>query len=280
MSSLDDYTLKELQLIRDDFESLKSTPKTTYVSKLVESELKKVIAYMEKVEQHEEEHKELQKTAKATTDRIYSQISKFAFEDGEKNVKIYITDLVGIGAHDSSKISCKFTETTLDLKIDSFDKKNLRLFVPELFGKINAETSKFTIKSNSLSITLTKSGKSKWKDIRKGSGDEKLGGGMPGMGMPGMGGMGGMPGMGGMEGMDMANMGNMFGGGDDEGMGGLLGDEEGMGGGPGGAGANEGMMEMMKKMYEEGDENTRKMMDEAMAKSQQDATSGAGGIPL
>ena len=71
-----------------------------------------------------------------------------------------------------------------------------------------------------------------------------LGGGYPGMGAeggyPGMGDDAGFPGMGGAEDKDPK---------DDP---------------------NKGLMEMMKKMYEEGDEETKKMMTEAMMKGMAD----------
>jgi hypothetical protein len=96
--------------------------------------------------------------------------------------------------------------------------------------------------------------------------------------MGGMGGAGGAEGgpggPGGAGGMDMAAMAQMMGG-----MGGAGGAEggmpgmPGMDGGPGGAEGgdpNAGMMDMMKKMYEEGDDDTKKMMTEAMEKQQQE----------
>lgn len=158
----------------------------------------------------------------------------------------------------------------MDLTIEGFKGKNIRLCVPKLFKDIDPEKSKFTVKSSSISITLKKEKEAKWANLKAGDKDSGLGGGMPGMGgmggMPGMGGMGGMPGMGGMGGMPgMEGMGGMPDMGDMDGM-----PDMGAMGGEDGQDPNKGLMDMMKKMYEEGDEETKKMMTEAMMKGMQD----------
>lgn len=94
-----------------------------------------------------------------------------------------------------------------------------------------------------------------------------------GAGFPGMGGGAGFPGMEGMGGMGGAGFPGMEGMDDGAGF-------PGMGGGAGFPGMggeeeskddpNKGLMEMMKKMYEEGDEETKKMMTEAMMKGMAD----------
>lgn len=189
---------------------------------------------------------------------LYSKISKFGWSDEGKNIKLYVTELDGIKEHSSDKIHVQFAKDSFDLKIDGFKGKNLRLCYPTLSHAIDPEKSKYTIKSSSISVTLVKANaNTKWKDLKPGDGSAGgLGGGM-GAGLPGMGGMGGMPGMGGMGGMDMEDYAAAMGG-----MGGT-GEEE--GGDP-----NKGLMDMMKKMYEEGDDETKKMMTEAMMKAQND----------
>jgi hypothetical protein len=69
------------------------------------------------------------------------------------------------------------------------------------------------------------------------------------------GGMGGMPGMGGMGG----GMG---------GMPGMGGEGEGESEGADGKDPQAGLMDMMKKMYDEGDDDMKRTINEAMAKAQ------------
>ena len=141
----------------------------------------------------------------------------------------------GIGALDKSKINCKFTKHSFDLTIDGYNGKSLRLCASKLYKEINPDKCKFNIKSSSISITLSKAKDAKWTNLKESEKSESLGGGYPGMSL------------------------------DDEPLG--------HGGEPkeeAKEDPNKGLMEMMKKMYEEGDEETKKMMSEAMMKGMSD----------
>lgn len=257
--------MEDLQKDKSELEKLLGQAERTYVKKLLQNEIKKVDAYIADQATKDEEHKKLQERKGETEhEKLYSRIDKYGWGDEGKTVKIYVTSLDGIKDVPTDKITCDFTKRSFDLKIHGYKGRDVRLHITELNKDIDPEKSKFSIKSNSISITLRKVKEdSKWTGLKEGeSSGPGLGGGMPGMGMPGMGGMG-MPGMGGMgmEGMEgMEGMPDM----------GAMGGEEGGAPGMGGGEQSANMMEMMKKMYEEGDENTKKMMTEAMMKGGQD----------
>ena len=254
--------MEDLQKDKSELEKLLGQAERAYVKKLLQNEIKKVDAYIADQANKDEEHKKLQELkGDSEHEKLYSRIDKYGWGDEGKNVKIYVTSLDGIKEVASDKITCDFTKRSFDLKIHGYKGRDVRLHITELNKDIDPEKCKFSIKSNSISITLRKVKEdAKWSGLKEGeSSGPGLGGGMPGMGMPGM----GMPGMGGMGGMEgMAGM---------EGMEGMMGgDAPDMGGAEGGAEQNANMMEMMKKMYEEGDENTKKMMTEAMMKGAED----------
>ena len=257
--------MEDLIKDKEELQKLLETAQREFNKKLLARELKNIDAYIADQAEKDEEHKKLQaKRGETEHEKIYSLITKYGWSDEGKNVKVYVTDLDGIKEVGSDKITCKFTSNSFELIILGYKGKDLKLSIPALNKEIDADKSKFSIKSSSISITLRKEKEAKWPGLKEGEGaGAGVGGGMPGMGMPGMGmpgmgGAGGMPGMGGAGGMPGM-----------EGLGGMGGEEgaPGMGGGEGG---QADMMNMMKKMYEEGDENTKKMMTEAMMKGQQD----------
>jgi hypothetical protein len=311
--------MEGLKQDKTEIEKFLGQAERSYVKKLLQSELKKVDAYIVDQETKDVEHEKLQgHSSENEHQKLFSMITKYAWSDEGKNVKVYITSLDGIKDVPTDKIDCKFSKSSFDLTIHGYQGKDLRLCIPTLNKDIDPENSKFTIKSSAISITLRKVKDGKWGSLKEGEDTGAgVGGGMPGAGgMPGMGGAGGMPGMGGAGGMP-EGMEGMFGGaggagGMPEGMEGMFGGAggmpgmggaggmpegmEGMFGGAGGAGGmpdfgamggeggmpdmgamggaeggeggdqNAGLMDMMKKMYDEGDENTRKMMTEAMMK--------------
>jgi len=82
-------------------------------------------------------------------------------------VKIYITSgLDGIKELPSEMIEWDLGIKDFDLRINGLNKKNLRLKVPNLQNEISVCQSMYKVKSNSISITLTKVKKNeKWTDI-------------------------------------------------------------------------------------------------------------------
>ena len=232
--------MEDLQLDKEELQKMLNSAQREYVKKVLTSEIEKVDAFIAKEQARIEEHKELQKYASETkSEIIYSKIAKYGWEDVGDKVKIYVTDMDGIKEHPKDQISVEFFKDSFDLKIEGFQGKNSRLCYPKLKSLIVPEKCKYTIKSSSISITLHKADSKKWTDLKSEDSKEGLGGDSNTDTLPGMGGAAGAD-----------------------------------GGDP-----NKDLMGMMKKMYEEGDENTKKMMTEAMLKAQSDTMQGKSPVP-
>lgn len=99
---------------------------------------------------------------------VYEALNKFGWDQEGNTVKIYVTSGIdGIGKHDKNNIDCEFNDQSVDLRILSFNGKNLRLKIAPLNGLIDPAACKLKIKSNSLTIELIKSKNKRWDDIKE-----------------------------------------------------------------------------------------------------------------
>ena len=193
------------------------------------------------LEEHNEKENEKARAAfKAKNEETkveidYKTIDKFSWDDTGKFVKVYILSLEGVKDLPAEAIECDFSETGFEFKIRGLNGRNLRLAVPELHGKIDAEKSKLKLKSSSVTIQLVKADESKWGSLKK-EGPEGPNSGVD---------MGGAP------------PGGMFGGQGDNPMGAKS------EGGPG----DEKMMKALMDMYETGDESMKKNITDGMMKA-------------
>lgn len=88
----------------------------------------------------------------------YSSIDRFAFDAGSYNsptVTLYV-NLPGVGAIDTTNISCDFKKTSFDLIVNSLNDTNYRLFRNNLFKDINPEKSKYIVKKDKIVVKLAK----------------------------------------------------------------------------------------------------------------------------
>eukprot|EP00831_Metopus_contortus_P013516 TRINITY_DN1548_c0_g1_i1.p1 TRINITY_DN1548_c0_g1~~TRINITY_DN1548_c0_g1_i1.p1 ORF type:complete len:222 (+),score=58.95 TRINITY_DN1548_c0_g1_i1:209-874(+) len=98
---------------------------------------------------------------------IYSSISTYSWEQEEGSVKVYITGLNGVGALPKENIVVDFATNGFDLKVKGLDGKNYRLKIYPLNKEILPGNSRFSIKTNMISITMAKNGKEHWDDIKE-----------------------------------------------------------------------------------------------------------------
>lgn len=97
----------------------------------------------------------------------YETISKFGWEQGNGQVKVYImSGIDGVGKIPKDNISCEFTDKSFDLRIHDLNSKNYRLRVPELQARIEIAESKFKVKSNSVTLYLKKTKDESWTDVK------------------------------------------------------------------------------------------------------------------
>jgi calcyclin binding protein len=82
--------------------------------------------------------------------------------------RVYITSGVdGIGKHPKSNIDCEFTDSSIDLRVLDYNKKNLRLKINPLNGLIDPASCKMKVKSNSIVLELKKATKKFWDDVKE-----------------------------------------------------------------------------------------------------------------
>lgn len=73
----------------------------------------------------------------------------------------------GIGKHPKQNIDCEFNDQSVDLRILSFNNKNLRLKISPLNGLIDPAECKLKVKSNSITIEMKKAKLKHWDDIKE-----------------------------------------------------------------------------------------------------------------
>lgn len=167
----------------------------------------------------------------------YTPITKYSWDQTEKNIKIYI-DLPGV----QNKPDClelKFGKDNIEMLVKDLENK-FYIFTVKLHDEIVSQMCTHKVKKDMVVITLKKANvNSKWprlslKDspLKKSSKSDGMGGGMAGSGL-GSGGLGDM-------GIDPSNMENPM----------------------------SGIQNLMKKMYEEGDDEMKRTIAKAWTEAQ------------
>ncbi|EGR27497.1 hypothetical protein IMG5_195010 [Ichthyophthirius multifiliis] len=89
----------------------------------------------------------------------YETIKNFTFyESGEWSVKVLL-DFPKIHQHNAKKISCRFLETSFELKVHEFNGKNYQFSAPRTMYSLDPEKSKIQIKENQIVILIRKAKK-------------------------------------------------------------------------------------------------------------------------
>lgn len=109
---------------------------------------------------------ELVETTTRDFEKPCKPISKYAFADGKKNVKIYV-DWPGIGAK-AETVTCTFEKSGFDLRIVEGEATS-RLFIPNLRNDIKPEMSSHRLKDDQIVITCAKDEETTWYELKKAS---------------------------------------------------------------------------------------------------------------
>lgn len=169
----------------------------------------------------------------------YESITGWGWDQNTNYVEVLIhSGLDGVGALPKGAVTVDFTKSSFDLRVMGLAGKNYRLRVTNLDKDIAPERSSFEVKKNRVVIKLKKAGE--WDHW--------------------------------IDLVSKRRAGAAEGGG--------------AGGGAGGAGAagkgaedpSAALMDMMKQMYEDGDDATRKIIAESWLKSRDERARGPGGI--
>ena len=152
-NNLADDQLKQLNLDREEVQSLILTSKSSHVRNLLNDYLTNLDLCIKSSQQN---LNNLEKISNETYVK-FETISKYSWEDSKKNIKIYITTgFSGLDAHDASKVQAKFGTTEADIKIFDWNGKNYHFTLKNIQNDLDAENCKYKLSKSGLIITLKK----------------------------------------------------------------------------------------------------------------------------
>ena len=93
----------------------------------------------------------------------WKNIEKFAWDQDDSVVRVYVTSLDGFKSHPKEKYKVGYTENSAVVSIVDFKGTNYRLKFPRLQEKI--QSARVTAKSNGFTLTLKKEGYEIWESV-------------------------------------------------------------------------------------------------------------------
>ena len=94
---------------------------------------------------------------------IWKSIDRFAWDQTESEVKIYVTSFEGFKNHPKEKVLLENTNNSLTVSIRDFKDTNYKLIFTRFTKSI--ASARITLKSNGFSITLQKKDKGHWDTL-------------------------------------------------------------------------------------------------------------------
>jgi calcyclin binding protein len=94
---------------------------------------------------------------------VWKALDRFAWEQTDTEVKIYVTTLDGLKSHPRDKIVLENTNNSVTVSILGFNNANHKLSFNKLSKDI--KSARITVKSNGFSLTLTKNDKGHWDAV-------------------------------------------------------------------------------------------------------------------
>jgi len=85
-----------------------------------------------------------------------SQIKDYSWDQSEKFVKLYLTNLPGLGELNQDAVKINFTDESVEVRIQNYKNKNLVFNINKTCHKINPEKSYPKIKSDYLLVFMCK----------------------------------------------------------------------------------------------------------------------------
>jgi calcyclin binding protein len=102
-------------------------------------------------------------TVGETSDKTWKAIDKFAWEQTDDEVKIYVTCFEGFKTHPKDQLVLESSENSVCASVVDFKGVNYRLKFPKLCKDIKG--ARTTVKSNGFSLTLKKKDKGHWESV-------------------------------------------------------------------------------------------------------------------
>ena len=96
-------------------------------------------------------------------EKLWKAIDRFAWEQTDDDVKIYVSCLGDLKTHPKEKISVQSTSNSVEVSILDHSNANHKLRFPKLNKDI--KSARITAKSNGFSLTLKKKDKGHWDNL-------------------------------------------------------------------------------------------------------------------
>ena len=93
------------------------------------------------------------------------QVKIYGWDQTEKNVKIYISDIPGLEGAIDSQLMSEFTDISVNVKVIELNNRNYNFSISELAYKINPESSKAILKRGTIIVTMIKAKSGKWEEL-------------------------------------------------------------------------------------------------------------------
>ena len=154
----------ELQQDLDDLDRLIGSATRDHSKQILVAERLRVMNELNSLPQPKKVEKENVKVEVGEREeRVWKAIDKFAWEQTDDEVKIYVTCLDAFKNHPKDKLVLENTETSVGVSIIDFNGFNYRLKFPKLCKDIKG--ARTTIKSNGFSLTLKKKDRGHWDSV-------------------------------------------------------------------------------------------------------------------
>ena len=147
------------QELEKDIQDLKKLVKTTVRPSVKEY----LMSHCIKLEEEFKSFPVSESKESASDSQVFRNIEKFAWDDDNKEVKIYVTSLEGFKNHPSDKIIVEHSENSVSVAILDFLGNNYKLKFSKLSNNISG--ARITKKSNGFTLSLKKAGLSVWESV-------------------------------------------------------------------------------------------------------------------
>ena len=95
------------------------------------------------------------------------QVKTYGWDQSDKSVKIYISDIPGLEGATESQLISEFTDISVTVKIRELNNRNYNFSISELGYTIKPETSKAILKRGTIIVTMMKADNRNWEELTR-----------------------------------------------------------------------------------------------------------------
>ncbi|CAG0914754.1 unnamed protein product [Notodromas monacha] len=149
--------IAELKLLLDGASRMR-------IKNILQSELTKARAELESL-QRAATRDASSKEASSLKALCTVKLTNYAWDQTDKSVKIYLTNLPGIGDLPADSVSCGFEDRSVNVLIKGLNDKNYSFSLLKLLEEIKPSQSSFKVKESSVILTMPKKISSRWAHL-------------------------------------------------------------------------------------------------------------------